>query len=384
MRALVLGLLLVLACGPDVEITSATISDSNGGSAEDSAEGAGCDEPPEILAFFDATVRLEETASTLGGRTDAIRRELALAMSMPEDSLATEIATEISAFYLANVEGSAQLIVGTVRCTGSIAAAADNLAICEPDLVAPSPFECMGSCLVLSAADCPGNAQCRTTSESCPGRCDGPCELEAGASCEGACSGECDGGCGCTIDDDCEGQCEGMCTGECDLVESSCAGRCLGECREVAATCTQALICDEPGAYCTHDCESWARPTGASAGCTGLAAFAGAADMDCAPTRAIVLHATTAAADCQDFAPTIGLLADAAGELEALRVHMDSIRVTGDPFEPLFDAWIAEPDFPECAVPLLQDAVMKYTDAIASTGTNAMDVDALLDAIAQQ
>jgi nucleoside-diphosphate-sugar epimerase len=43
MRAPFLSLLALFACGPDVEVTSATISDSNSGSAEDSAEGGACD-----------------------------------------------------------------------------------------------------------------------------------------------------------------------------------------------------------------------------------------------------------------------------------------------------------------------------------------------------
>ena len=388
MHARLLCLLAFSACGPSVEVTSATISDSNSGSAEDdSAEDATCEGlPPEFLAFVDAFERFEAAGMRLSDRTELVRGELAAAMGLPADASVDAISASISAFYAATVIGAPTLRTAAVRCSGSMSAARTNLEICVPGLATEVAFECMGNCLVAAASDCPGEVRCRSQGTSCEGICTGACELEAGGPCEGTCFGACQGNCTCTDGDGvCEGTCDADCTGSCEIVERSCLGTCLGECESVQPTCAQALVCVDPGPYCTLDCESWARPAGVSDGCASIAALAGASEMNCAAPVAEIGYSSAPSSTCEEFIPTMAALEDAAGSLEALLTQIPPANELSAAASFAINAAVEADDMlPLCAIAEIQEILDRLGDPPMLLYQTATDAQALYNAIAQE
>jgi hypothetical protein len=380
MHARLLCLLALSACAPNVEVTSATISDSHSGSAE----GGDCDDvPASFLAMGDAIDRLDVSTDDLAARATSIRGALAEAVGLPQDADAATIAAAITAFEQYAFDGAATLVAGDVRCGGSLPAARDNLTLCETTLIMPVRFECAGNCLVEAAQDCPGNAWCRGNAESCEGRCTGICET-VGAACDGTCVGECAGTCGCTDGPGtCNGVCEGTCTGDCEVIAAACEGTCIGECEAVAQTCTSSLVCTDSGPYCTFDCERWAAPVDGSGFCGKSASLAGAAELRCEIPRARLVHSRSASVTCGDIEATVAVLEERGAALETMRVRLDAIQSTIGAFGAAATGLYEGPDVPACAIPIFQDAAERLDEDTSLLTSIGMDVEVLRNAIAQ-
>jgi len=397
-----LGLLVfAVACGPDVRSTSATLTDTDGNSGEGddgdgdgaSAEGnSACPElGPAYEAWIDALDRTEIALDELEAEIAAVESQLALLLGLPADAANDEIVAALASLYAASLEGTPVLHGGTTRCTGSITAARENLAICLPDTdVASILFDCEGACGVASPSACPsGVASCRdaTTVSVCAGACTGECVLEAASTCDGVCTGECDGPCQCTTDGgECMGACEGMCMGSCEIVEAQCAGQCAGECESVLDACDAGdWVCLDEGMYCSQDCDSWAIPGEGSVLCPETAALAGAASMTCSPPFVILSYAREPST-CLDFAATASELESPAARLLQARAHLQALGAAEAVFTNAFSDYVAlfDGEVEPCVIEAIMAAVDRLTEAGQRLSDDGSTVAALLDAIAEQ
>lgn len=129
----IFGGLLLGGCGPSVESTSETLDTGEGDAASDT-EACNGETPPELLAYFDAFARTEQTLYAIGDDVDQVQRELAVLLGLPSDAPIEAVTAAISAVYAQNLGPGSALVLGPVRCSGGIDAARENLALCQPEL----------------------------------------------------------------------------------------------------------------------------------------------------------------------------------------------------------------------------------------------------------
>ena len=129
---------------------------------------------------------------------------------------------------------------------------------CEPGKLSGScDAKCEGSCDVEAGAACTGTCSGSCDAEikgTCSGKCNGKCDgkTSSGASCAGTCEGKCDGG---TI----KGSCKGKCGGECQMTASAkCDGTCSGKCSAEmkAPKCTGEVKPPQVSADCKAHCDA--------------------------------------------------------------------------------------------------------------------------------
>ncbi|MCL2779543.1 MAG: hypothetical protein FWD73_16245 [Polyangiaceae bacterium] len=145
----------------------------------------------------------------------------------------------------------------------------------------------------------------------CDAKCEGACDVEAGARCDGTCSGSCDAAIRGTCSGKCTGKCDdknsrgaacaGTCDGKCDgTVQGACKGNCGGECKiKASGKCEGTCMGKCSAEFKEPKCTGEMKPPYMRAECKAYCDAEMLANLEC--TQARVGITATGVADAKAF-----------------------------------------------------------------------------------
>lgn len=257
-----------------------------------------------VDAFFSATLDVSGAINATAASIDA---ELKGLYELVGATGSADFKAALDAKLMAYIDVNAGLQIDfePARCEAQLDIAAKAAAECD---VMAKPGEvsvkCEGKCTVSAEAQAmcqaDGMLTCRGQAPSldCKGTCEGGCQFDVAAACDGTCKGTCDG-------QNFNGRCSGMCEGECDLgAGGTCDQKCTGTCEYMAPMggCEAGLEARCEGSAmasgsCEGSCEGKATPPEVSAECEATVEAKAEASVQCYPPELTVKYTFNAMAE---------------------------------------------------------------------------------------
>lgn len=243
-----------------------------------------------VDAFFSATLDVSGAINATAANIEAELNGLyGLVGATGSADFKAALDAKLAAYI--DVDAGLQIDFEPARCEAQLDIAAKAAAECDVDAKPGSvEVKCEGKCDIKAEAQAmcqaDGMLTCRGQAPNleCEGTCEGGCQLDIAAACDGTCKGTCNG-------ENFNGRCDGMCQGECDLgAGGSCGGSCTGTCEFTAPQggCTGDLKARCEGSAmasgsCEGSCEGKAEPPMVKAECEATVEAKVEANVQCYP-----------------------------------------------------------------------------------------------------